>query len=184
MNAFRTDLEGEALVFSYPLDNSLFTDMVTINKLADDNTPQGYQFQEDVAGTFYLRVRNTDATRGVGQLDSLSIDKMSILTMTGGGDVFPPAAPTGLTATGNDGSVSLDWVDNGEADLAGYRVYRSESMGGPYSEITVALALTSDYLYTGVVNGTAYYYVVTAVDTSDNESSQSNEDSAPPNPVG
>ena len=184
VNAFRTDLEGEAFVFSYSLDNATFTDMVTIDKLADDDTEQVYQFLGDVAGTVYVRVQDTDRTRGTVQLDALSVDSMSIVTMTGGGDVFPPAAPSGLTATGNDGSVSLDWADNGEADLAGYRVYRSLTTSGPYSEITVALVLTSDYVDTGVTNGTAYYYVVTAVDTSDNESAQSNEDSATPNPVG
>ena len=184
VTAFRTDLEGEAFVFSYSLDNASFTDMVTIDKLADDDTPQVYQFQEDVAGTVYVRVQDTDRTRGTVQLDALSVDSMSIVTATGGGDVFPPAAPTGLTATGNDGSVSLDWADNGEGDLAGYRVHRSETSGGPYAEITLALAVDSDYVDNGVVNGTTYYYVVTAVDDSDNESAQSNEDSAMPQPVG
>lgn len=48
----------------------------------------------------------------------------------------PPGAPSGLVATGDESRVLLDWDDNVEADLAGYRVYRSASSGGPYDELT------------------------------------------------
>ena len=98
----------------------------------------------------------------------------------GGGDTTPPAAPVGLVATGGDGSVGLDWSDNTEADLAGYLVYRAESSGGPYDALTASPVITSDFTDTGVVNGTAYYYVVTAVDTASNESAASGEASATP----
>ncbi|HKL21755.1 MAG TPA: DNRLRE domain-containing protein, partial [Tichowtungia sp.] len=92
--------------------------------------------------------------------------------------VFPsenmPAAPTGLVASASAGSVSLDWNDNAEDDLAGYSVYRSTTSGGGYSEITNSLTAseTSD---NSVSNGTAYYYVVTAVNTDGNESIESRE---------
>ncbi len=94
-------------------------------------------------------------------------------------DTTPPAAPTGLTATAGDAQVSLDWADNTEPDLAGYDVYRSTTMGGPYSVIDFDLT-TSEYTDNSVSNGTTYYYVVTAVDTSFNESGYSNEASATP----
>jgi len=94
-------------------------------------------------------------------------------------DTTPPANPTGLSASGGDGSVSLDWNDNGEGDLAGYRVYRSTSSGGGYSAVS-GLIGSSAYTDNSVSNGTTYYYVVTAEDTSGNESGNSNEDSATP----
>jgi hypothetical protein len=98
-------------------------------------------------------------------------------------DITPPAAPTGLSATPGDGSVSLDWNDNSEPDLAGYDAYRSTDTGGPYDVIASDLT-SSDYTDNSVSNGTTYYYVVTAVDTSSNESGNSNEDSATPAAAG
>ncbi len=96
-------------------------------------------------------------------------------------DTNAPEAPTGLSATPGDGTVSLDWNDNNEADLDGYNVYRSTTSGGPYgSPLNGALLLSSDYTDNSVINGTTYYYVVTAVDTNSNESNYSNEDSATP----
>lgn len=96
------------------------------------------------------------------------------------GPDLPPAAPTGLVATAGDGVVSLNWNDNGEPDLAGYNVYRSTNLGGPYTKINGSLALTSDYSDTAVTNGTTYYYVVTAEDSAVNESGNSSEVSATP----
>lgn len=97
----------------------------------------------------------------------------------GGGDTTPPAAPTGLAAVAGDGSVSLDWADNGESDLAGYNVYRDTATGGPYTQIAADVT-TSDYVDNTAVNGTTYYYVVTAVDTSSNESAAGAEVAATP----
>jgi VCBS repeat-containing protein len=94
------------------------------------------------------------------------------------GDTTPPADPTGLSATPGDGQVSLDWADNSEPDLSGYRVYRSTTSGSGYSQI--ASPGSSAYTDSGVTNGTTYYYVVTAVDTASNESGYSNEASATP----
>ena len=92
----------------------------------------------------------------------------------------PPAPPTGLTATSADSQVSLDWDDNTEQDLVGYNVYRSITQGGNYTQINVSLVLDSDYVDTTVINGTTYYYVVTAIDQALNESGISSEASATP----
>ena len=91
-----------------------------------------------------------------------------------------PVVPTGLIATKGVGEVNLDWNNNSEDDIAGYNVHRSQTLGGPYSQINVSLASTSDYNDSDVTNGVTYYYVVTAVDLVSNESDYSNEDSARP----
>jgi PKD repeat protein/endonuclease I len=101
-------------------------------------------------------------------------------TFTGGAPPTPPAAPTSLVAFDGDGFVSLDWDDNFEPDLEGYDVFRSTISSGPYSQLNGPRLLTSDYIDTSVVNGTTYFYVVTATDTASEESAPSNEDAATP----
>ncbi|MBN1392701.1 MAG: glycoside hydrolase family 88 protein [Sedimentisphaerales bacterium] len=92
----------------------------------------------------------------------------------------PPAAPTDLTATAGNEMVSLDWNDNSEADLDGYNVYRSLTSGSGYSKLNVALVADSNYIDSTAVNGTPYYYVVTALDVNGYESGYSNEATATP----
>ncbi|HEV2061709.1 MAG TPA: S8 family serine peptidase, partial [Solirubrobacteraceae bacterium] len=93
-------------------------------------------------------------------------------------DTTAPAAPTGLTATSGDARIALDWADNAEPDLARYEVLRSTTAGGPYAK--VADVTGSSYTDGSLTNGTTYYYVVRAVDTSGNVSAASGEASATP----
>ena len=94
-----------------------------------------------------------------------------------GDDTTPPAAPADLTATADDTSISLDWADNGEQDLASYTVYRSTTSGSGYVRIASDLT-TSAYTDATVSDGVTYYYIVNAVDTAANESAYSAEVSA------
>ncbi|MFO8009156.1 MAG: carbohydrate-binding protein [Candidatus Brocadiia bacterium] len=98
-------------------------------------------------------------------------------------DTTAPAAPTNLSATAGDGQGDLDWDGNTEGDLASYSVYRSTTSGSGYSSIATGVG-SSTYTDNSVTNGTTYYYVVTAVDTSSNESNYSNEASATPTASG
>jgi fibronectin type 3 domain-containing protein len=98
----------------------------------------------------------------------------------GGGDTMPPAAPADLVATAGDSVVWLDWDDNNEIDLDGYNVYRSTTSGSGYSKLNSSLVVSSDYTDNGASGGRTYYYIVTAVDTSWNESNDSNEVFATP----
>lgn len=93
-------------------------------------------------------------------------------------DAVAPSAPTGLTATADSGQIALDWNDNGEPDLAGYNVYRSPTSGSGYTQLNGSLVTSSSFTDTTVVGGVTYFYVVTGVDTSENESGSSNEASA------
>ncbi len=94
------------------------------------------------------------------------------------GDAIPPAAPTGLSVTGGELIVSLNWNDNGEGDLDGYNVYRSVTSGSGYIKLNGAALSNSLYSDDTVIGGQTYYYVVTALDTSSNESGYSDEESA------
>jgi hypothetical protein len=93
--------------------------------------------------------------------------------------VVPPAVPTGLTAVGGDGKVTLDWNDNAEPDLTGYDVYRATVAGGPYGKVNTSIVTVSEYLDGDVTNGTTYFYVIRAV-SPQGESDISSEASATP----
>ncbi len=95
-------------------------------------------------------------------------------------DTDPPAAPTGLGATAGSLSVTLDWNDNGEGDLAGYQVFRS-TVSGDFSDPAIAqIGAAGAYTDTGLTAGTTYFYIVKAEDTSGNLSAASNQVSAVP----
>jgi endonuclease I len=84
-----------------------------------------------------------------------------------------PTAPASLVGSTDDVTISLDWSDNGESIMVGYRIYRATSAGGPYTRLNNMLHLSSNYQDTNVVSGTRYYYRVVVVDAADRESSPS-----------
>ncbi|HTZ73864.1 MAG TPA: hypothetical protein VMB47_08085 [Candidatus Aquilonibacter sp.] len=94
-------------------------------------------------------------------------------------DVYPPSAPTQLLATPvpSEGSapahVDLSWGINPETDLAGYNVYRSEEASVPGTRINERLLPTPAFSDMNGVPGRSYYYTVTAVDRTGNESGPS-----------
>lgn len=88
-------------------------------------------------------------------------------------DTTPPAVPTSVRSITGDGQVELVWNPNGDADLAGYRIYWSPAAAGPYE----FMAETGVPRYTDrdVANGETYFYAVTAFDLIGNESELSAE---------
>ncbi|HYM24676.1 MAG TPA: S8 family serine peptidase, partial [Vicinamibacterales bacterium] len=90
--------------------------------------------------------------------------------------IAPPGPPTGLTATAGDARVTLVW--SGAVGALSYTVKRSLTSGGPYDVIAPA-AQAKTYVDTTVVNGTTYYYVVSASNTL-GSTGDSNEASATP----
>jgi hypothetical protein len=79
---------------------------------------------------------------------------------------------TGVTAVSH--TVSLSWTASTSV-VSGYNVYRSTTSGTGYAKVNGSLVAVVNYTDLSVANGTTYYYVTTAVDSSGNESSNSNE---------
>jgi hypothetical protein len=88
-------------------------------------------------------------------------------------DRLPPAVPRGVRSVTGDGQVLIQWYENTEPDLAGYRVWVSSAEAGPY--VLIGETDLDHYLDTGLTNGQTYYYAVSAFDTHDNESELSYE---------
>jgi fibronectin type 3 domain-containing protein len=88
-------------------------------------------------------------------------------------------ATVALTGTGVvPPSVTLGWTAS-TSTVSGYNIYRGTISGGPYVKVNSSLITTLAYTDTTVQSGTTYFYVATAVDSSGNESVNSNEVSAP-----
>jgi hypothetical protein len=70
-----------------------------------------------------------------------------------------PAAPQGLKAAAGTNEIALQWLP--VLNASGYNIKRATLVGGPYATIGAAISETN-YLDTGLDNGT-YFYVVTAL---------------------
>jgi hypothetical protein len=96
------------------------------------------------------------------------------LTVSSSGDTTPPAVPQNLmVVSASPAGIELAWDGVADLDVYGYEVLRSDTAGGPYS--VLALTTSPTYLDLDVVEGSTYYYVVRAVDTSFNRSGNSAE---------
>lgn len=126
-------------------------------------------------GKTYAYVVRSVVDSPVGPLES-SDSPQAVVTPK---NIFPPAAPQGMVAAIQPGPtpgsvlVELSWAINVEPDLAGYRVYRSDQEGVQGSLLTPALLPSPAYRDTSVQSGQHYWYTVTAVDRSGNESAPS-----------
>jgi hypothetical protein len=118
--------------------------------------------------TYVYVVRSAVTVNGVA-LESAD----SIPAMVTPKDIFPPASPQGLVAAvlenAAENAVDLSWSISPESDVAGYRVYRSESEGARGESLSDLLA-SPTYRDAAVQPGHRYWYSVTAVDRSGNES--------------
>jgi fibronectin type 3 domain-containing protein len=87
--------------------------------------------------------------------------------------VTAPAAPEGLAAlSGEEAQVYLSWTASTDPRFDYYAIYRENPEGSPegaWPLIPTATTRSPDYLETGLTDGTAYSYRVTAVDQSGSE---------------
>jgi len=86
-----------------------------------------------------------------------------------------PVTPSGLATLPFYFGMRLTWLRNTERDLAGYNLYRSTTSGGNYIKLNSGVLPDTAYRDSSLLSDTMYYYVVTAVDTSLNESPYSLE---------
>src|SRR5579862_321729 len=114
-----------------------------------------------------------NATDGLGQR------QREVMSTGGTGGGSAPGAPTNLAAVPYSSDVSLAWSPSSGA--TSYTAYRSTTNGSGYSAIKSGLTTTS-YSDSSAVNGTTYYYVVTATN-SYGSSGNSNQASATPEPT-
>ena len=72
-----------------------------------------------------------------------------------------PAAPTSVVATPGDAQVSLSW--DALPGATSYNIYWSTAPGVTTSNGNIVAGVTNPYIQTALLNGTTYYYIITAV---------------------
>lgn len=150
-NVYRTTTSGSGYT-------KLNTAILTLSEYTDNDVSNGT--------TYYYALTAVD-TLGYESEKSTEVEAMPRNTAK-------PDAPTNLIAIpSGDTQVTLDWDDNSESDLAGYKVYRATVSGGDYWNVTTVTEST--YLDKYLTTGKTYYYVIKAINDSQNESDASNE---------
>ena len=91
-------------------------------------------------------------------------------------DTTPPDAITDLTATAAIKSVFLKWTIPPQTDVSYNKIYRNETGTAPTIGTTTAYGTikSASFVDSNTIQGTTYYYWVTTVDYSGNESLVSN----------
>jgi hypothetical protein len=119
-----------------------------------------------VTGAGEIRSLATADLNNDGTLDILAGDFTNNTILRINNVEPPPAAPTGITATRDIGSIMLSWDPNSETDLIGYEVYRSLDPVTNYVSISGGVQTGTSITDPNVTNALTYYYRVAAVDTN------------------
>ncbi|MGA9995282.1 MAG: hypothetical protein WBP93_07710, partial [Pyrinomonadaceae bacterium] len=145
-----------------PINNAL----VTGTEYADKTFSFGEQYS-------YV-LRSVSLGTGGAQVESLNSNAVSVSPR----DIYPPSAPTYITAAAAPGrlSLSLFFPANPERDVAGYLIYRSTDPDLPkdrWTRLTENLLTRTTFQDDRVESGKKYYYYLTAVDIAGNTSAPS-----------
>ncbi|RDK03802.1 glycosyl hydrolase family 18 protein [Paraburkholderia lacunae] len=189
----KADSDAQKADFLYYLTESLVTGTRTYTRIPHDRFVIGLPSNPDAAATGYV-IKAQDAISALERLDTASLPIRGLMTwsvswddgvdrngrrydwefvrrygfLTSGespGD--RPLAPTGLRSPSQtQGSVSLEWnAASGSRPIVRYTVYRNDGR--------IAEPTTTRYLDTGLTEGSAYRYQVTATDDAGGTSERS-----------
>ncbi|MFC1724061.1 kelch repeat-containing protein [candidate division KSB1 bacterium] len=127
------------------------------------------------ATTYYYRVASIDS--------NFNMSDYSNQVSATPRDTILPDAPANLAAQPDYEIVTLTWDANSEQDLDYYQIYRSLIPGFTPSvsdSAAIVLKPATSYIDSFLTNYQTYYYVISAFDSSGNESSFSSEVNATP----
>lgn len=144
---------------------------VPFARIAEAASPPYTDTQTELGKTYIYSVRSVAQYPGV-QLESVDSNFATITPK----DVFPPPAPQDLVAAfvpaagGTAAYLDLSWSISTATDIAGYNIYKSEDPSRPGTRANSELLLTPAFRDMNALPGRTYFYTVTAVDRSGNES--------------
>ena len=127
------------------------------------------RFQYDVEYLYAVRALSQGST---GLIESTDSQPLRVEHE----DDFPPSIPNPVSIASANAVISLFWPSSPERDVAGYYIYRAESVDAPpdkWVKLNESPIQAVTFRDDGVSTGTRYYYRVTAVDIFSNESDPS-----------
>ena len=158
--------EAATLTWDPSVDQNLLEYILYLDATEVDRVPAGTETFEFTGltndNTYTFGVRAKDAK---GLLSSTTTIVDTVV------DTIAPSAPTGVSATGGDGSADVSWNANAEPDVDGYNVYVDGT------KVNGALIAGTSYTANGLSVGTVTIRV-SAVDESGNESALSDATTA------
>lgn len=107
--------------------------------------------------------------RAVASMDPLVESAPSNEACVDNRDITAPATPAGVAVLPREGGLEVLWGPSADADLAGYRVYRT-APGAPRERIAEVATTRSAFVDETARKGITYAYSVTAFDQAGNES--------------
>jgi hypothetical protein len=134
----------------------------------------GFSLSPNQKVTFQIWFKPQTKGSASASVSFLSANLASPATMNLSGDGVTSTPPPPPPPPAANHSVHLAW-DSSPSHIAGYKVYRGDISGGPYATISSSTIDSPAYDDSTVASGSSYYYVVTAVNRSGDESPYSNE---------
>jgi len=183
----------------YPNGGEVFQvdDLVNIQWTATDSSfglnPVSIYFSSDNGTSFQTIYSDTTNTSPIswsvpniatleGLIRIVAVDSFGLNGSDTSDLVFkidgPPAAPGGLLASLSDHVINLSWNTVDEGDLDKYHIYRSMNPDVETNSDNLIDSVSAPvivYADSNVTHGETYYYVITALDSLENESIASSE---------
>lgn len=127
-----------------------------------------FEFEKE----YYYFVRSVSSGTGDTPTESTESNIVEVRPK----DTFAPSAPVSITIGASPGTISIFFPPNPEADIAGYRIFRSEDPAldkAMWKLLTPEPITTNTFQDPSVEGGKTYYYFVIAVDRFGNVSERS-----------
>jgi PKD repeat protein len=165
VNAWQSESsDGDTFDFAWSPNGSTWVRMFNIAGTSD-GAPVTFALPEGTGGTVYIRVKDTDQTKGNRSKDTVYVDFLQIRVSNMAPEPLNGSEPTLLSAIATSyDTVELSWTDN-TSNEAGFIIERSKN-GGAYVELgspaPANAGSTASFTDMGLTENTNYDYRIYA----------------------